>query len=443
MLQSPLDSQDAARQNLRWLFLLRNLMITATALVILITVYGAGIKLNTDPLWSVLAAMAALNCLTWFRLQHDYAVDEPELFLHLCLDVVSITALLYFAGGATNPMAWFLLLPLILTATILPQKYTWYMMGLTCSCYTYLIGYFHPLPEIPVEKVEADRLPSQALAENTTFELHAFGTWVGFVFSAGLVAYFVVEMANTLRERERKLAEVREQTLINEQVVALGTLAAGAAHEMGTPLGTMAIIVQELLEDYDSASHRDLRQRLLIFKDQIDRCKNALSVMSASAGQLRAEAGHLEPVKQYLERLIEAWRKQRPGVALNFEMESDIEEANILAERTLSHALMNILNNAADVSPQAISFKARWNQSRLELLIEDQGPGINPALTQALGKHPVPSKKQGLGVGLFLAYNTIERMGGEISMQPGPGGGTHTRISLPLFTTNSKEQNNE
>ncbi len=443
MLQSPLDSQDAARQNLRWLFVLRNLMIVATAVVIIITVYGAGIDLTTDPLWSVLAAMAALNCLTWFRLQHDYAVDEPELFLHLSLDVVSITALLYFAGGATNPMAWFLLLPLILTATILPQRYTWYMMALTCGCYTFLMGYFHPLPEIPVEKVETDRLPKQELADSASFKLHEFGTWVGFIFSAGLVAYFVVEMANTLRERERKLAEVREQTLKNEQVVALGTLAAGAAHEMGTPLGTMAIIVQELLEDYEGPPHQALRQRLLIFKDQIDRCKNALSVMSASAGQLRAEAGHLEPVKQYLERLIGQWRKQRSGVALNFEMKSDIEEANILAERTLSHALINILNNAADVSPQAITFKASWNQSRLELSIEDQGPGINPALTQELGKHPVPSKKQGLGVGLFLAYNTIERMGGEISMQPGPNGGTRTRISLPLFTSNSGGQTNE
>lgn len=442
MLKSPLDSQDAARQNLKWLFLLRNLMIVATVLVILITVYGAGIALDTTPLWNVVAAMAALNCLTWFRLQHDYSVDEPELLLHLCLDVVSIAALLYFAGGAYNPMSWFLLLPLILTATILPQKYTWYMLALTCGCYTLLISYYHPLPDIPVVQVEPNRVPNQPLEFNQSFQLHTFGTWVGFVFSAGLVAYFVVEMANTLRERERKLAQVREQALRDERIVALGTLAAGAAHEMGTPLGTMAIVVQELLEDYQGDNYQPLQERLLLFKDQIERCKNALSVMSASAGHVRAEAGHLEQVRNYLEKLVQQWRQQRTDVSLKLIVESD-EPAQMLAEKTLDHALINILNNAADVSPQGITFKARWNQAKLELVIEDQGPGIHPSLSRDLGRQPVPSKKQGLGVGLFLAYTTIERLGGVIDMQPGANGGTCTHITLPLLPVKLKETDDD
>ncbi len=434
MIHLPLDPALAARRNLHWLFVLRNLLISAAILIILVTVYGIGIPLDTDPLWGVIAFMAVVNCLTWFKLQQHAPVTELELFGHLCLDALSIAALLYFSGGATNPMAWFLLLPLIITATVLPQHYTWYMMMLTTGCYSILITHYHPVPPLPVAEIKDTHLLPPEHLDQRRFELHTFGTWVGFVFSAGLVAYFVVEMANTLRERERKLSEVREQGLRDERVVALGTLAAGAAHEMGTPLATMTILVQELLEEYGGLEHEDLRHRLMIFKDQIDRCKNALSVMSASAGHMRAEAGHAEEVHRYLEKLVSQWRQQRPETRLMFHVGEESEpRACILAEQTLNHALINILNNAADVSPDKIELRARWNRSRLELIVIDHGPGISPVLTETLGKQPVASKKQGLGVGLFLAYATVERLGGSIEMQSAQEGGTLIRIILPLI----------
>ena len=434
MLYLPLNSSHAAGRNLRWLFVLRNLLITAEILIILVTVYGIGIPLETDPLWGVIALTVAVNCLTWFRLQQTAAVTELELFAHLCLDALGLAVMLYFTGGATNPMAWFLLLPLIITATVLPQHYTWYMMLLTTGCYSILITHYQPVPPLPVAEIKDTHLLSPEYLNQRRFELHTFGTWVGFVFSAGLVAYFVVEMANTLRERERKLAEVREQGLRDERVVALGTLAAGAAHEMGTPLATMAILLQELLEEYGDKEHEDLRHHLMIFKDQIDRCKNALSVMSASAGHMRAEGGHVEEVRRYLEKLVGQWRQQRPETRLKFQVGEETDsQALILAEQTLSHALINILNNAADVSPEGVELRARWNRARLELVVIDHGPGISPLLSEKLGKQPVASRKQGLGVGLFLAYATIERLGGSIEMRSVPAGGTVIRIVLPLM----------
>ncbi|GAB4356877.1 MAG: ATP-binding protein [Methylohalobius crimeensis] len=443
MLYPSIDSADAARRNLKWLFVLRNLLITGDALIIGITVYDLGVPLPINPLWGIISVMVAVNCLTWYRLQEKRPVTELELFCHLCLDALGITGLLYFAGGTSNPMAWFLLLPLIITATVLPQRYTWYMVFLACGAYTFLIAYYHPLPPLPVAEVQTDRLPLELLEDYPGFGLRAFGTWVGFVFSAGLVAYFVVEMANTLRERERRLAEAREQSLRDEQVVALGTLAAGAAHEIGTPLGTMTILVQELLEDYPGGEHAELRQRLLIFKDQIERCKNALAVMSASAGQRRAESGHMEEVRRYLEKLVQQWRQQYSGARLKFQVTKEDPRAKIIAERTLSHALINILNNAAEVSPEMVELTASWDCYRLELLIIDQGPGINPGLTQQLGRYPVVSSKQGLGVGLFLSYATVERLGGEIEMQSLPAGGTRTHIQLPLLNQHAEEESDE
>jgi two-component system sensor histidine kinase RegB len=353
---------------------------------------------------------------------------------HLACDVLAITCILYFTGGATNPIAWFFLLPLIIAATVLPQAFTWYLVVFASACYTVLMGYYEPLPKIVPMTLNEDMPPHlHAMMEHHDIELHVFGMWFGFVFSAVLVAYFVVGMADTLRARERKLAEVREQALRNERVVALGTLAAGAAHEMGTPLGTMAILIHDLEQEYEQADCPEMLDKMKILREQVNRCKEALSVMSASAGEMRAESGHVMPVSRYLDEVVENWRQQRPGSPLEYLKQGYEPGPNILAERTLTHALINILNNAADVSPERIELRARWTFEYVILAIHDEGPGIAPAVSARLGKAPVSSKEHGLGVGLFLAFAVIERLGGRIEMLPrDEGRGTLTRITLPL-----------
>ncbi|WP_348758847.1 ATP-binding protein [Candidatus Methylocalor cossyra] len=427
-----------SRDNLRWLFVLRNLMIVGEALVILISIYGLNFPLREAPLWGILTVLAAFNWWTWLRLGMESPIGEMELFIQLSFDVLAITAILYFTGGATNPIAWFFLLPLIIAATILPQFYTWYMVIFTSGCYTVLMGFYQPLPEIqPVtlQGTESAHYAHAVLQRNHGLELHVFGMWFGFVFSAVLVAYFVVEMANTLRERERRLAEVREQSLRNERVVALGTLAAGAAHEMGTPLGTMAILIHEIEAECECANNTEMRDKMRILREQVARCKAALSVLSASAGEIRAEAGHVMPLLDFLGQTVDGWRRQRSGTRLDYQTGGPDIQPRILAEQTLTHALINILNNAADASPEGIELHVRWDQTRATLKILDHGPGIAPNVSERLGKTPVSTKEQGLGVGLFLAFATIERLGGTITMAARPEGGTCTTITLPLVST--------
>ena len=131
-----------------------------------------------------------------------------------------------------------------------------------------------------------------------------------------LGSLIIVGLAHNLRERDRKLAAAREQALQNERLVALGTLATGAAHELGTPLGTMAILTAELEQEYTDAAHSDLHRKLGILRGQIDRCKETLSVISASAGADRAESGHRMRACDYLEAVIAEWQAQRPGASL-------------------------------------------------------------------------------------------------------------------------------
>jgi len=445
-------SELSARQNLKWLFILRNLMILSEVILIVLSVYGLNIRLPEQQLWLVILSIGVVNIYTSMRLKTDDPVTELEIFSQLVIDVFSITALLYLTGGASNPITWVFLLPLIIAAIMLHQSYAWYMVILTTSMYTALMAYNIPLPSIEPHMPRSEMKYSDvknyellqqvhAMSDTHYFNLHIFGMWFGFVFSAGLVAFFVVELAKTLKAQERNLAEARENALRDERVVALGTLAASAAHDMGTPLGTIAIVTHELEQEYPSHRFPDLHERLLLMQQQIDRCKIALSVMSASAGEMRAESGSVMLLTDYIDEVISQWRTHKPSAKLCFFISPEVAtQAKIIAELTLTHSIINILNNAAEASPpeKGIEFHAAWDLNYAVIKIRDFGPGLPPELIDFAGKQPVISKKRGLGVGLFLAYSTINRLGGKIHLCNSESGGACVEITLPLLNTENE-----
>jgi two-component system sensor histidine kinase RegB len=414
------NPDETTRRILRRLFLLRNITILGAGLGITIAQVSYNLALPLPPLLLTLGLLALLNLLTWLRLKLQLSIGNSELFVQLLLDIAGITSLFFFTGGATNPFVWFYLLPLIIAATILPRGYTWFMAGLSVACYSTLFFYNVPLPH-------------SGMQHDGGFQMHVFGMWLGFVFSAGFVAVIIVGLAHSLRERDRKLAEAREQALQNERLVALGTLAAGAAHELGTPLGTMAILAADLEQEYADAGHDDLHRKLGILRKQVDRCKQALSVISASAGAGRAESGHRMAVRQYLDAVLAEWRQQHPHARLAAHISEPAPEAMLIAERSLTQALHNVLGNAADASPDDVTLEADWSKDELKLTVADRGPGLRDDIHEQLGKQPVTTKPEGLGVGLYLAHATIRRLGGDLVVGKRKQGGTTVRVSMPLL----------
>jgi two-component system sensor histidine kinase RegB len=451
-------SELSVRQNLKWLFVLRNLMLFSETFLIFVSTYGLQIHLPQRALWWIIASIAAVNIYTWLRLQDQTPVTTLEIFVQLVLDVVAITALLFPTGGASNPIIWVYLLPLMITAIMLPPSYAWYMVILTTSMYTMLMVYNIPLPSIAPHLNHASVSFSEVsqhldivkqaheINDKNYFNLHIFGMWFGFVFSAGLVAFFVVELAKTLKARERSLAEARESALRDERVVALGTLAASAAHDMGTPLGTMAIIAHEITQDHTYCHSPDLYEKISIIQDQIQRCKEALSVMSASAGEMRAESGNVMLLSDYLDDVIKQWRAHNVTTKLNFFINTNVDmKAKLIAERTLTHSLINILNNAAQATnPEfGIEFHASWDSHTAILKICDFGHGFPDSIIEFAGQQPVISQKYGLGVGLFLSYSTLQRLGGEIQLTNREEGGAQVTVVLPLLQNVKNEISNE
>jgi two-component system sensor histidine kinase RegB len=253
--------------------------------------------------------------------------------------------------------------------------------------------------------------------------------WFGFVMSACLIAWLVAGMARTLRRRDQLLAEAREKALRDEQLVALATMATGAAHELGTPLATMAVVTRELER---SELPEPAQRKLSILKDQIGRCKNALSTISASAGEIRAEGGGLIPVPAFIDNLVARWQQQCPGATLSVNLGSGDPTATVIGEQTLVQALINLLNNAADACAQPLVLEAGWTAAGLTLDILDRGPGLHPQTAEQVDQPKTSQKEFGMGLGLFLAHATIQRMGGEITLSDRAGGGTRTHIRIPL-----------
>lgn len=404
----------SAAINLRRILWLRVFTLSGSLLTLGFAVFWFHQSLPIYPILVTLAALGFVSLVTVWRLHQSRPVREAELFLQLLVDVVSLTVLLYLSGGSTNPFVTLYLIPLALAAAALRPVYVWSMAVITTISYSVLL--FWKIPMVQT-----------AHAAGIDFGTHVLGMWLGFVLSAGLIAGFAVKMNSTLREHERTLAQLRENGLRQERVVALGTLAAGTAHELGTPLSTMAILIKDVEPGQVVST-----EKLDIMRTQIARCKSILASLSSAAGQLRAEAGRSQALDVFLRELVQRWIALHPGIKATVHLDGVRPVPHILAEQTLAQSITNILNNAADASPLIVEIDGRWTNDKLTLEIADRGPGFSEELVVAAGTPFLSTKNDGLGLGLFLAFTTFNRFGGEVRLLNRDGGGALCRLTLPL-----------
>lgn len=410
--------------NLKRLFVFRSAVIICELLVMGLAVYKLDVKLPVYAMLSVIAVYTAFNFLVWLRIYQGVSASANEFFLHLVIDVVALAVLLYFAGGSSNPFVSLFLLPLVIVAATLPKRYVWAMAVVTLSCYTLLMATHVPLAPEMAGHHQHNSQPS------SDFSLHVLGMWFSFLLGVGLILFFVVSMAEGLRQRDSKLAEAREKNLRDEHVVALGTLAAGAAHELGTPLATMAVLTKEMEQEY--RGQPELIDKIEILRSQVDRCKTTLGQISASAGQLKAESGRKEDVKGYLQRSVAHWQEMHPATAISVSLNGCEPAPTIVLDETLNQAIINVLNNAADASPDNIELNANWSNAELSLEVRDFGAGLTRETMEELGKPFFTTKQDGHGLGFYLAQAVVHRLGGEVTFGNHEQGGAFIHIMLPL-----------
>lgn len=393
------------------------------ATMFLLVLFAPGlldIPVPPAPLLAVLGVALGINLVVHWRLQRAATASANELFSQLLIDICTLSALVFFSGGATNPLISLLLPSVAIAALTLPAGYV-LGIGLTAvSAYSLLMLFYIPLP-----------MPDASRATR----LHLVGMWLTFVVSTTMIAWFVVRMTQMIRLRDAELAAAREQALRDERVMAMGTLAAGAAHELGTPLGTMALVAGELAHDFagNPALPQTARDDIELLRQQIGICKQIITGLSRRAGAERLENSPMLPLDQWLDTLRQHWHAIRPQASSRLEQTGQGHPPEILADPRLEQAVLNLLNNAANACTHApLTLCLDWSASHWQLAIRDFGPGFPNEVLNHFGEVAFAPHAKGSGIGLMLTRSAIEQLGGRLFLSNPDGGGALACIELPL-----------
>jgi two-component system sensor histidine kinase RegB len=220
--------------------------------------------------------------------------------------------------------------------------------------------------------------------------------------------------------------------LRNEQIIGVASIAAGTAHEMRTPLATMAVTVEDIAYD-----HPELKNEMAVLEQQIERCDTVLQELVSTSTEDSQMV--ITGFGVLFDSLLEKWSLARPEIRLQTQVSEDVTGLEIRYDQSLLHALMSLLNNAADASPEYVSLQAEASNEAILVIIDDHGPGIPAEIADSLGKTYISRKQGGLGLGVLLSQASIERLGGEVSMTSMVGKGTRLEIRFPLYEGEDNE----
>jgi two-component system, sensor histidine kinase RegB len=419
---SDLPTDDTTnRKNMALLIQLRWTAVIGQIGTIAFVHWWLGIALPLLPMAGLICALVALNLASLVRVRYRAEINNRELLLSLMLDVAALTGQLYLSGGATNPFTSLYLLQVTLGAILLDARSTWSLVALTCVSFAWLTVSYRPL-----------ELPQHAFSD--PFSLHVVGVFVGLMLDAVLLVVFVTRINRNLRERDAHLAALRQHAAEQDHIVRMGLLASGAAHELGTPLSSLSVILSDWRRMPALASDSEIADDLAEMEASLQRCKSIVTGILVSAGQARGEGSSPTTMIAFLTALVEEWRTARSANNLHFRNAFGADLA-IASDVALKQAIFNVLDNAFEVSRDWVEFAVERDGDTLVLSISDRGPGFAPKMLAQLGKPYQSSKgRPGGGLGLFLVVNVVRKLGGVVTAQNHRKRGATVKLALPLAT---------
>jgi two-component system sensor histidine kinase RegB len=350
---------------------------------------------------------------------------ERVFIVGVLLDLLILTMLLVLSGGASNGLIALLLLPVAVCAVLLTPLLAYLTALLAVVCYALLLQ----LGEV---QTEIDHSMHQQMNHamphaDSGFNQHMLQMGWAFALSALLIAWFISAQTKLIRQKSQQLNALQQQQSRQEQMLAVATYAANAAHDLATPLQNITLLSDEL-QQQASALPADLLQDL---QTEVSKCQRIVQQLRSSAQQLRSQKSQPQPVLEISTKAIQLWLVSRPEISLTLQQHQDDSLCELQDALAWSAALFNILDNAADASlanlqPQ-LEIELRLQQGQFHLQLRDFGVGLSSQQLAELGLQPQPGSP-GLGLGQFLANASIERLGGQMTRHNLPQGGTLTDI---------------
>lgn len=395
-------SDKSLLRNLMWLRFFETLGLF---LVGLSSHYIFNIGVPYLPFAVSLGLLLAGNLLVFLRLQFSWPVTQLELFFNLLADCIILTLFMIFTGGAANPFISLYLVLIAVSASLLSLVYT---LTITLACaamYSFLIFF----------------LPAVHLHQND-FQLHLIGMWINFLLGSLCLLVFMSLLRHALNQREKLIHENKEQLLRNEHIIALGSMAAGAAHELSTPLSTVNLLTQTLInQESDAQKKKDLQ----LIQQQINLCNQTVNTLRhdvIESGSLESSLKNFQQqkdqLKNHLENVFDKWLLLWPSTEEHIFYLEPFENPELVFDKRLQQSLLSILNNASEASRQQNSNKVfidiACKNNTLSIAVFDEGTGISEAVQQATTQMVLSTKRQGYGLGLMLSHSNLNQLGGKM-----------------------------
>jgi two-component system sensor histidine kinase RegB len=405
-LARPGGADDPAADVLvRWLVTLRWAVFCVLALTLPIDEALFGFHVRYAIALPILALVLAVNVALQRRAPGT--ITKNAVALAAAFDMLAIGGLLAASGGAANPFSAVFVVYVALAASLLPARTTFALAGLAaCS--------FGALFALPLDGACTLHHSGDA------FSAHLYGMWLAFVLAAGLVSFFLTRVRSALAAREAEIHELRQRAEEAARFASLGTLAAGTAHELATPIGTIAVLASELPH---VEGPRELSAQADAITAQVGRCREILTKMQAGAGD--AKGGAPAQIGEAVRRAVDAWRQAHPEIEVRLDERAPASTSVPLSEEDVRAALCVLLDNALHAtvranSDDAITVGTRGTGGGVAVVVEDGGTGVDPALLDRLGEPFLTTKEpgEGMGLGLYWLRTILERIGGRLEVEP-------------------------
>ncbi|MCA9122786.1 MAG: HAMP domain-containing histidine kinase [Planctomycetaceae bacterium] len=432
----PADAREIDRLevNASWLLRLRWVAVVGQLLTIAVARFAIQVDLETLSLLVVVGFTAISNVAFAYWLRTHTQLPEQVrvrrdpwvLAAVMGVDLLSLTTLLFLSGGPANPFTIFFFVNLALAAVVLPTRSSWCLLLLAIGCLGILLVIHVPVPALSRPVI---------LGATLQLTLQQIGLVVGVALCAGVAIYFITRVTRELQEREADLRQVELQRARSDRLEALATLAAGAGHELASPLSTIAVIAKDLQLHLDGTDVPDtVLDDIGLIRSELDHCRKILDGMASGAGQSLAE--EMLPVTgaQLLEETLEGLSR-RDRVELKHG-ETSAKQPIVVPLTGMANALRGLIRNGLDASnaEEVVEVSTQTLGDSIVITIEDRGCGMTPAVLSRAGEPFFTTKEpgQGMGLGLFLTQNLLRRLGGSLTLDSSPGVGTKSIVRLPI-----------
>ncbi|MEP6342635.1 MAG: ActS/PrrB/RegB family redox-sensitive histidine kinase [Maricaulaceae bacterium] len=359
------------------------------------------------PIWSafgVIAVSVVLNIILTATLPLDRRVSDTEAVLQLGYDILHLSALLWLTGGMVNPFSLLFLAPVVTAATTLNRKVFSTLSILTITASLLLLFYHLPLPWNPVGEFDVP-------------DIYAFGGWTALMVGIGFSSLYTWRASLESQRMSEALASTQAVLAHEQKLAALGSLAAAAAHELGTPLATIQITAKEM--EREIAAGSPLAEDAALLRSQAERCRDILHRLSIR-GDEEDPMHNVLSFEDLINEAVSPFIDATDPINIDMVFKGEGPDPRLKRQPELIFGLKNFIENALDFAAHEVLIETDWNAERVKIMICDDGPGFDPRIRDRLGEpyvsaRPSDGKAGGLGLGVFIAKTLIERTGGQVT----------------------------